>query len=178
MKILVVEDDPHTRSGIEDALRNEGYLVLSAKNGREGLEIFLRQGPDMVCMDIMMPEMDGYSLCRAIREGGRGKRRDIPIIFISAKGTEIDKVVGLELGADDFIVKPFGVRELVARIRSVARRCLAGLPAEAASGIAGVKPEKDGNGSPGSGMTLGDPFSIGDIEVLPDELRLIFYSSL
>ena len=121
MKVLVAEDDVHTREGLCEVLRNEGYVVVSADNGTAALDLFGREKPDFVCLDIMMPGSDGYAVCREIRRQDAG----VPIIFISAKSEEIDKVVGLELGADDFIMKPFGVREVVARIRAVTRRCLA-----------------------------------------------------
>lgn len=178
MRILVIEDDPHTLSGIEDALSIEGYEVTTARNGLEGLERFSEVRPDMVCLDIMMPGMDGYSFCRRIRENGF----DAPVIFISAKGEEIDKVVGLELGADDFLVKPFGVRELVARIRSVARRCLACRKTAESSPPAGLTasrprsglddgPSTDRCAAGKSASSLGEPFSMENLGVIPDELR-------
>jgi len=145
MKVLVAEDDLNTRQGLQDILEAEGYHVVVASDGREALELFDDDRPDFVCLDIMMPEVDGYSVCREIR------RRDdrVPIIFISAKSEEIDKVLGLELGADDFIVKPFGVKEVVARVRAVTRRCIS------------ARSEAD----------VPTPFCIGDLEVVPAELR-------
>lgn len=121
MKILVAEDDFNIRNGLIEVLEKEGYSTLSAKDGKEALQQYLNKSPDLVCLDIMMPGMNGYDVCKEIR------RRDpqIPVLFISAKSEEIDKVIGLELGADDFIMKPFGVREVIARIRAVTRRCLA-----------------------------------------------------
>ena len=121
MKVLVAEDDKLTREGLTDILEAEGYQVVCASNGAEALELFDTEKPDFVCLDIMMPEASGYDVCRSIR----AKDASIPLIFISAKSEEIDKVLGLELGADDFIVKPFGVKEVIARIRAVTRRCLA-----------------------------------------------------
>ncbi len=118
MKVLIAEDDSYTRDGLVAIVEGEGYTALSASNGKEALRIFKAESPDIVCLDIMMPGMNGYDVCREIRQ--RDAR--IPIIFISAKSEEIDKVLGLELGADDFIVKPFGVKEVVARIRAVTRR--------------------------------------------------------
>ena len=121
MKVLVAEDDPNTRKGLSQILQNEGYETFPAADGRQAIEIFDREKPEVVCLDIMMPEQDGYAVCKELR-----KRDDqVPILFISAKSEEIDKVLGLELGADDFIVKPFGVKEVVARIRAVTRRCFA-----------------------------------------------------
>ncbi len=122
MRVLVAEDDDFTRKGLVEILEMEGYVVVEAGDGRTAIDLFAAESPELVCLDIMMPHVDGYEVCRRIRAMGS----DVPIIFISAKGEEIDTVVGLEMGADDFIVKPFGVREVVARIRAVTRRCLAG----------------------------------------------------
>jgi len=96
----------------------EGYNTISAENGKIGYELYLKEKPDLLCLDIMMPELNGYDLCKKIRENGD----NTPVIFISAKSEEIDKVLGLELGADDYIIKPFGVREVIARVKSVLRR--------------------------------------------------------
>lgn len=119
MKVLLAEDDELTRQGLAEVLAAEGYDVVQAEDGAGAIEKFQTSPPDFVCLDIMMPGRSGYDVCRTIR----ASHPDIPIIFISAKSEEIDKVVGFELGADDFIVKPFGVREVVARIRAVTRRC-------------------------------------------------------
>lgn len=120
MKILVVEDDTNIRQGLVEALSREGYTLIAAENGIVGLEKYQQQKPDFMILDIMMPEMDGYQVCREIRK----QDEDIPIIFLSAKDEEIDRVVGLELGADDYISKPFGIHEIRARIKTIARRCL------------------------------------------------------
>ncbi|VUS42399.1 Alkaline phosphatase synthesis transcriptional regulatory protein PhoP [Klebsiella huaxiensis] len=120
MKILIAEDDANIRQGLVDVLSREGYTLLAAPDGREALAIYHREMPDFVLLDIMMPEMDGYSVCREIRR----HNEHIPIVFLSAKDEEIDRVVGLELGADDYISKPFGIHELRARIKTIARRCL------------------------------------------------------
>jgi DNA-binding response OmpR family regulator len=145
MKILVAEDDGHTRAGLQAIFEAEGYQVVTSSDGRSALDVFVREQPDCVCLDIMMPGMSGYDVCREIR------RRDpnVPVILISAKSEEIDTVVGLELGADDFIVKPFGVKEVVARIRAVTRRR-----------VAATAP-----------LARPAPFRIGDLEVSPSELR-------
>ncbi|MEK6250110.1 MAG: response regulator transcription factor [Planctomycetales bacterium] len=119
MKVLVAEDDRLTRQGLSEVLRAEGYQVFEAADGQAAIEQFEAQSPDFVCLDIMMPKINGYDVCRKIRAA----RPQTPIVFISAKSEEIDKVLGLELGADDFIVKPFGVQEVLARIRTVTRRC-------------------------------------------------------
>ena len=116
--ILIAEDDPHIRQGLEDALESEGYALLIARNGKEALGL-ARQGElHCIILDIMMPEMSGYDVCREIRK----KDARTPILMLTAKGQEIDKVVGLELGADDYMVKPFGVRELLARVSALIRR--------------------------------------------------------
>ena len=120
MKILIVEDDAHIRQGLIDALAREGYDLIAAENGKVGLGKYLAEKPDFVILDVMMPQMDGYSACREIRKHDE----HIPIVFLSAKDEEIDRVVGLELGADDYISKPFGIHEIRARIKAIARRCL------------------------------------------------------
>lgn len=119
MKILIAEDDPNIRFGLAQALKNEGYELLMAENGAIALELFQTRSPDFVILDIMMPVMDGYTVCKEIRK----VNEQIPILFLSAKDEEIDRVVGLELGADDYIGKPFGIHEIRARIKAIAKRC-------------------------------------------------------
>ena len=119
MKVLVAEDDRLTLQGLSEILQEEGYCVLQAADGQAALDLFERESPDFVCLDVMMPHINGYDLCRKFR----ATRPETAIVFISAKSEEIDKVLGLEIGADDFIVKPFGLKEVVARIRAVTRRC-------------------------------------------------------
>ena len=121
MKILVAEDDRHTREGLIELLESEGYFVVSACDGVEAIRLYEATRPDFVCLDIMMPRRSGYEACQAIR----ALNTQIPIIFLSAKAEEVDRLVGFDLGADDFISKPFSVREVLARVRAVARRCLA-----------------------------------------------------
>jgi two-component system alkaline phosphatase synthesis response regulator PhoP len=118
MNVLIVEDDPLTREALGDVFEGENFEVTLAPNGREGLRSFHEKSCDLVCLDVMMPELSGYDTCKEIRK----LDAHVPIIFISAKGEEIDKVLGLELGADDFIVKPFGVREVLARVKAIFRR--------------------------------------------------------
>ena len=117
-RILVAEDDPAILRGVADLLESEGYSVERAENGTAALELFRASPPDLVLLDVMMPGMNGYDLCRAIRR----ENRIVPVVMLTAKGQEVDKVVGLELGADDYIVKPFGMAELLARVRSALRR--------------------------------------------------------
>ncbi|HNT87451.1 MAG TPA: response regulator transcription factor [Candidatus Hydrogenedentes bacterium] len=145
MKVLVAEDDENIRNGLMEVLTREGYAPLPARDGQEALDLFRSEAPDFICLDIMMPKINGYDVCRAVRK----LNPRIPIVFISAKSEEVDKVLGLELGGDDFIMKPFGVREVVARIRAVTRRAMAARGPE----------------------TQSPPFRMLDLEVLPAELR-------
>jgi two-component system alkaline phosphatase synthesis response regulator PhoP len=115
--ILVVDDKSSVRTLVRDYLAAEGFRVAAAENGRDALYVARHEKPDLILLDIMMPEMDGYEFLRLHR-----KERDTPVILLTAKLEESDKVLGLELGADDYITKPFGMRELVARIRAVLRR--------------------------------------------------------
>ncbi len=117
-KILVIEDEGSVREGLVENLKLEGYEVLCCANGKEGLEAYETEAPDLVILDLMMPEMDGLEVCRRIR----ASQRETPIIMLTAKCSEVDKVVGLELGADDYLTKPFGMRELFARIKALLRR--------------------------------------------------------
>ena len=121
--ILVVEDERPISKAIVDNLRFEGYEVLAAYDGTAGLRMALEEPVDLVLLDIMMPGMNGYDVCRHLRDAGR----TTPVVMLSARGEEVDKVLGLELGADDYITKPVGVRELVARVKAVLRR--AAMPA-------------------------------------------------
>jgi DNA-binding response OmpR family regulator len=117
-KILVVEDEPAMVAGLRDNFEFEGYEVITAQDGVEGLERALEESPDLVVLDVMMPRMSGLEVCKQLR----AKRASLPIIMLTARGQEIDKVVGLELGADDYVTKPFSIRELLARVKSVLRR--------------------------------------------------------
>jgi DNA-binding response OmpR family regulator len=143
MKILVAEDDRLTREGLVEILTSEGYTVVAVSDGQSAVREFRLEQPDFVCLDIMMPKQSGFEACRTIRS----EAPQVPIIFLSAKAEERDRLVGFELGADDFIVKPFSIREVIARVRAVARRCNA--------------------------MRSDPPseFMIGDLLVMPLELR-------
>ena len=116
-RILIVEDEESYREPLVYQLTREGYDVSAAATGEEGLELFTKGGIDLVLLDLMLPGLDGTALCRRIREQSR-----VPIIMLTAKSAEIDKVVGLEIGADDYITKPYSFRELLARVRAVLRR--------------------------------------------------------
>lgn len=118
MHILIAEDDTHLREGIELLLSDEGYNCTAAEDGEAALAAFKANRPDFCILDVMMPKLDGFELCRRIRQ----LDELVPIILLTAKGEEIDRVVGLELGADDYIPKPFGTRELIARIKAISRR--------------------------------------------------------
>lgn len=145
MKVLIAEDDAHIRRGLQDLLEAEGYTTIAANDGEHALQLFGADKPQFVLLDIMMPKRDGYQVCREIRRVDA----HIPVIFISAKSEEIDRVVGLELGADDFIMKPFGTREVIARIRAVTRRCLQ-------------------RQEPAQSVVT---FRLADLDVFPNELR-------
>jgi DNA-binding response OmpR family regulator len=117
-RILVIEDEPDLRRGLEMNLKAEGYGVLTAVSGEAGLEQALDERPDLVLLDVMLPGLNGFDVCRELRRKGF----EAPIIMLTAKAEEIDRVVGLEIGADDYVTKPFGLRELLARIRVRLRR--------------------------------------------------------
>jgi len=117
-RILIVDDEPAMVRGLEDNLRFEGYQTVAAGDGRQGLALALSEAPDLILLDVMMPGMSGWDVCRELRRRGV----DVPIIMLTARGAESDRVQGLELGADDYVSKPFGLRELLARIRAVLRR--------------------------------------------------------
>ncbi len=143
-RILVVEDDPAILTGVTDLLEGEGYGIVTAVDGAAALAAYAREKPDLVLLDVMIPEKSGYDVCREIR------RVDAvtPIIMLTAKGEEVDTVVGLELGADDYVVKPFGANELLARIRAVLRR-----------------------GRPRQGSRGGQTLAFGDVTVDPRTMK-------
>jgi DNA-binding response OmpR family regulator len=118
-KVLIVEDDPHIRMGLEELLRTEGFEVTSCARGDEALQSVTQQRPGLIILDVMLPGVSGYDVCKKLRAAHCAT----PILMLTAKGQEVDKVVGLELGADDYLTKPFGVRELLARIHALQRRC-------------------------------------------------------
>ena len=145
-KILIVEDDVSILTGLVDLLSGEGYTVVSATDGQKAIRSFQTEKPELILLDIMIPEKSGYDVCREIRK----TNTHVPIIMLTAKGQEVDKVVGLELGADDYIVKPFGVSELLARVRAVLRRSKKSPPLSINT----------------------EPFSFGDITINPKTLKI------
>ena len=117
-KILIVEDDPHILLGLEEVLKSEGYETASCNRGDTALEAVAKHKPALVVLDVMLPGLSGYDVCKQLR----AKKFPAPVLMLTAKGQEIDKVIGLDLGADDYVTKPFGVRELLARIQALLRR--------------------------------------------------------
>src|SRR6266550_684803 len=150
--ILVVEDEPTLRETLVDALEADGFRVVAAADGREALARFRAERPDLVLLDLMLPELSGIEVTRIIRaESG------VPIVMLTAKDSELDKVVGLELGADDYVTKPFSLRELTARIRALFRRSDAGIALGAAPAVIDlgkVQADLAGHRLPRDGETL------------------------
>ena len=132
--ILVVDDEPTLRETLAEALEQDGLRVITAADGREALERFRAEPPDLVLLDLMLPQVSGIEVCRIMR-----RESAVPIVMLTAKDSEIDKVVGLELGADDYVTKPFSLRELMARIRSQLRR----LDVGAAGASSGPSADRD-----------------------------------
>ncbi len=126
-KILIVEDDPHIRLGLEEVLKSEGFETAVCGRGDEAVAAVTRHQPALVVLDVMLPGASGYDVCKALR----AKQVAVPILMLTAKGQELDKVIGLDLGADDYVTKPFGVRELLARIQALLRRSANGAGAVA-----------------------------------------------
>lgn len=116
-RLLLIDDEANLRHTLSYALQQEGYEVLTAQDGEEGLQLFRSAAPDLVILDVMMPRQDGFEVCRRLR-----KESDVPIVMLTARDTELDKIVGLEIGADDYLAKPFSMRELIARVRALLRR--------------------------------------------------------
>jgi DNA-binding response OmpR family regulator len=117
-KILIVEDDPHILLGLEEVLKSEGCDVVTCNRGDQALDAVRRHRPALIVLDVMLPGLSGYDVCRQLRS----RKDDTAVLMLTAKGQELDKVVGLDLGADDYVTKPFGVRELLARIHALLRR--------------------------------------------------------
>ncbi len=146
-KVLIVEDDPHILLGLEEVLKSDGFEVAVCSRGDQAIEAVRKQRPALVVLDVMLPGMSGYDICKELR----AKKVATPILMLTAKGQEIDKVVGLDLGADDYVTKPFGVRELLARIHALLRRT-------------GAVPSTD--------AAAQAPFSIGEATIEPKTFLL------
>ena len=121
-RILIVEDDAHIRLGLEEVLRSEGFDIASCARGDQALDAVAKQQPALIVLDVMLPGLSGYDICKQLR----ARKITTPILMLTATGQELDKVVGLDLGADDYVTKPFGVRELLARIHALLRRAPGG----------------------------------------------------
>ena len=119
-RILVVEDEPSILANIVYSLETEGFQTQGCTTGEQALAAFAGARPDLVILDIGLPDLNGFDLCRILR-----RQSEVPIVFLTARGQEIDRIVGLEIGADDYLVKPFSPRELSARVRAILRRCIA-----------------------------------------------------
>jgi DNA-binding response OmpR family regulator len=124
-KILIIEDDPHILLGLEEILKSEAFDVAVCNRGDQALDAIQKHHPALIVLDVMLPGLSGYDICKQLR----AKKITIPVLMLTAKGQEMDKVVGLELGADDYVTKPFGVRELLARIQALLRRSAKPTPA-------------------------------------------------
>ncbi len=138
-RLLLIDDDAHLRDVVVYALEREGYTVEAATDGQRGLDAFARSSFDLVLLDVLMPELDGLEVCRRLRKTSR-----VPVVFLSSRDEEIDKILGLELGGDDYVTKPFSVRELVARVKAVLRRFDEARAAAAAGVAAGPAPLEAG----------------------------------
>jgi DNA-binding response OmpR family regulator len=128
-KILIVEDDPHILLGLQEVLKSDGFEVTVCNRGDQAVDAVMKHRPTLIVLDVMLPGKSGYDICKELR----GKKIAAPILMLTAKGQEIDKVVGLDLGADDYVTKPFGVRELLARIHALLRRTEPGTATQAVS---------------------------------------------
>jgi DNA-binding response OmpR family regulator len=129
-KILIVEDDPHIRLGLEEILKGEGHEVAICQRGDKALDAVARHAPALIVLDVMLPGLSGFEVCKQLR----ARKTTALILMLTAKSQEMDKVIGLDLGADDYVTKPFGVRELVARIHALLRRGSGNVPATAEQG--------------------------------------------
>jgi len=156
--ILVVDDETPFLESLRFSLERQGYRVLTATDGQAGLRVARAERPDLLILDVMLPGMDGFKVCREIRA-----ESDVPIIMLTARGDETDKVVGLELGADDYITKPFGLKELIARVRAVLRR-REGQTDGVETGPTTIIPRTEG-------------IIAGNLNVLPQERRVLLNNS-
>ncbi len=148
--VLIIEDEPSIAETVEYALNEEGYSVILAETGRDGLDCFAVRDPGLVILDVGLPDISGFEVCREIR-----RISDVPVLFLTARESEIDRVVGLEIGADDYVVKPFSPREVTARVKAILRRC---------------SEESNGPGREGKREELS--LVVGRISLVPDRLRV------
>src|SRR5213076_3577718 len=145
--IMIVEDDPHILLGLEEVLKSDGFEVAVCNRGDQAVAAVAKNRPALIVLDVMLPGLSGYDICKQLRS----KKLTTPILMLTAKGQEIDKVVGLDLGADDYVTKPFGVRELLARMHALLRRT---------------------PGSAADGDPTSDSFTIGHAVINPKTFRL------
>jgi DNA-binding response OmpR family regulator len=136
-KILLVDDEANIRDLAAIYLEKEGFTIVEASDGHEALQKFTREAPSMVVLDVMMPGMDGFAVCRELR-----KEHDVPILMLTARNEDVDKIVGLEIGADDYMTKPFNPRELVARVKAILRRVESGERTERRLSVANLEVDK------------------------------------
>jgi DNA-binding response OmpR family regulator len=147
-RILIVEDDAHILLGLEEVLKSEGFEVVVCNRGDQAIAAVIKHHPALIVLDVMLPGLSGYDICKQLRS----RKVATPILMLTAKGQELDKVVGLDLGADDYVTKPFGVRELLARIHALIRRT--------------------GSAASGSDVASATPFSIGAASIDPKTFQL------
>jgi len=160
IRILVVDDEPSITEFVCHALKREGYSVDVAGNGEDALQMAAKADYDLFVLDIMLPGMDGYELCRRLRS-----KTAAAVLFLSARDTELDKVVGLEIGGDDYLAKPFGMRELIARVRALLRRRAGSFPASSATvKVSGISLDEDAHTAEGEK---------GPIDLTPREFELL-----
>ena len=152
VKILIVDDEPSIVKGLKYSLEKDGYLTGAAYDGQEALELFAKNQYDLILLDVMLPKVDGMEVCQRVRESS-----DVPIIMLTAKGDDMDKILGLEYGADDYMTKPFNILEVKARIKTILRRVAS--PAEAAAGAS----------------SKNNTITVGDISVDIDKRRVTVY---
>ena len=168
--ILVADDDPNLREVVRYALSREGFSVIEANNGVEALTLALARAPDLVVLDVLMPELDGLEVCRRLRRD----RESLPILFLSSRDEELDRVVGLEIGGDDYVTKPFSPRELVSRVKALLRRARAtSLPAALTPPVALVAPVVSiapvASAAP---VASSDELRVGQLRLRPSEHRV------
>ena len=162
--ILIVEDEPNLLAALQYKLKQEGYTALTATDGDVGLRMATSLSPDLVILDVMLPRLDGFEVCRLLR-----RESGVPILMLTARGEEVDRVVGLELGADDYVTKPFSMRELLARVRNLLRRASSPLTSDFAGRSEVIRSEDLTIDQISHSVTLGDK----PLEMKPREFALL-----